>query len=83
MVGRHLGLRDNDVCEIEVDCRHLTASETAYQILIKWKNKMGQKATIRSLTECLFEAAKEDPTSINVESLTDALLMSVNLRRPQ
>lgn len=85
MVGRHLGLREHDICEIEVDLRHQLAAEAAYQMLIKWKNKMGQKATVGCLTECLFEAAKEDPRSINVESLTEAILFydttCVNLRR--
>lgn len=74
MVGRHLGLPDNDISEIEVDSKNQSA-EIAYQILLKWKNRRGQQAKVKNLISGFFQAATEDPSSINVDSLRKALLM--------
>lgn len=76
MVGRHLGLRDNDISEIEVDCKNQSA-EVAYQILLKWKNRRGQQAKVKHLIAGFFQAAMEDPSSINVDSLRKGLLVCV------
>lgn len=72
MVGRYLGLRDNEISEISVDYINQSA-EVAYQIILKWKHKMGHQAKVKNLIDCLYRAAMEEPCSINVNSLKEAL----------
>lgn len=68
-VGLHLNLTDHDIHQAE----YAGKSECTYQILSKWKNLMGNMATIKTLLQCFLNAAMETAGSIQVESLTEAL----------
>ncbi|XP_071842505.1 uncharacterized protein [Apostichopus japonicus] len=59
-VGRNLGLKEPELCNLERDCTNQEHKETVYQMLLTWKQKNGSQATYRVLGEALEAAGRRD-----------------------
>ncbi|XP_043563125.1 receptor-interacting serine/threonine-protein kinase 2-like isoform X2 [Chiloscyllium plagiosum] len=60
MIGRKLGLTDNDICIIDADCDMEGLKEKAYQMFQKWIQKQGKHATRQALFKNLKMMERSD-----------------------
>lgn len=59
-VGRHLGLEDPYLHNIEADYRQYGQREVAYNMLLSWKQQNSRNATYRVLGKALRAAGRKD-----------------------
>ncbi|GCC18688.1 hypothetical protein chiPu_0020862 [Chiloscyllium punctatum] len=73
MIGRKLGLTDNDICIINTDYNIEGLKEKAYQMFQKWIQKQGKHAT----RQALFETLKMmDRSDVAMQLLNDTVTES-------
>jgi len=71
-IGPFLKISNADVRNLEYQFPHSTGSICS-ELLIKWKNKNGNSATVGNLLEQLFEAWKLNKESIDQDKIVEAL----------
>lgn len=71
-VGTRLGLDQVTVQNIEYKYNRAPAA-ASQELLFTWRNKLGNKATVRQLLEKLFDEFKADPKSVQREAIIKAL----------
>ncbi|XP_071842536.1 uncharacterized protein [Apostichopus japonicus] len=59
-VGRNLGLKEPELCNLERDYTNQEHKETVYQMLLYWKKRTGSQATYTVLGEALEAAGRRD-----------------------
>ena len=77
LIGPFLGISNADVQNLEYQHPRSPGSICS-EILIKWKNKNGNSATVGNLLKPLFEAWKMSQESIHQDRVVEAL---DNIRR--
>jgi len=71
-IGPFLKISNADVQNLEYQHPRSPGSICS-ELLIKWKNKNGNSATVGNLLEQLFEAWKINPGSIHQDKVEEAL----------
>lgn len=77
MIGEYFGFTDSEVCHIKHDTKGNTR-ESSRHLLKNWCNKKGETATIGALLLTLYNISQQEPSCIDVKSITEALKKANN-----
>ncbi|XP_076079213.1 uncharacterized protein LOC143049481 [Mytilus galloprovincialis] len=77
MIGEYFGFTDSEVCHIKHDTKDNTR-ESSRHLLKNWCNKKGETATIGALLLTLYNISQQEPSCIDVKSITEALKKANN-----